>query len=106
MTRQGSNCWREIGGLHATAQLRVIEHLRQIVDERAMYETAGEQIQMTAEERSEAMDIALTEVLHTVYSLHNQLGLSFDDFIQVLDAARGDVEAMKMAVEIPAGPAN
>lgn len=33
-----SNCWREIGGLHATAQLRVIEHLRQIVDERAMYE--------------------------------------------------------------------
>ena len=33
-----SKCWRELSPLHANAQLRVIEHLRQIVDERARYE--------------------------------------------------------------------
>lgn len=33
-----SNCWREISRLNSHAQLRVLEHLRQVVDERAMYE--------------------------------------------------------------------
>lgn len=32
------NCWKWLAPLNAHAQLRIVEHLRQVIDERARYE--------------------------------------------------------------------